>query len=249
VTDAEQAPAPSCRGLRSCGTPSGWRTGCRAGACRTAHNQDTRDYRRAKASPPPEQVEALAAGLARGADVSAAARSAGINPQTARTLAKSDPRVTAVLADQPATKAERQTRYLQAILTPGTSVTQAAEEADVSRAALRSWRRDATFAAAEQALLTWRTSATPGRATRHRRTVTPEQIEAFFDALASDPTLALTRAARMAGIDLGAIHYRADRDPDTAARLQALRPGSKRPILSSPTRDLPEIRTDLKDEA
>jgi hypothetical protein len=53
----------------------------------------------------------------------------------------------------------------------------------------------------------------------------------------------------MAGIDLGAIHYRADRDPDTAARLQALRPGSKRPILSSPTRDLPEIRTDLKDEA
>ncbi|MFF4344301.1 hypothetical protein ACFY00_30780 [Kitasatospora sp. NPDC001540] len=147
--------APKCAASpETCGTPSGWRTKGRCPACRAAHNQETRDRRRAKKAPPATEVAKLAFLVENGADLTAAARHLGMNPRTARVAAQTNARVAAAVANASAPfTAARQQTYLLSLFHGGD--TRASLEERPDGAVLAVWRSGPLFADAERSLRAW----------------------------------------------------------------------------------------------
>ncbi|MFD0405634.1 hypothetical protein [Kitasatospora sp. NPDC127116] len=144
-------------------------------------------------------------------------------------MPKDHPKIAEALARQggpdriPASRAARQADYLKALIDGNGVVTAAWRSSAVSESTLGRWRTDNRFAVAEQAIREWiaHRPVVPRKAYALR--ASENQFQRFLELL-QDASASIKDAAHEVGLGASTIRYKASRDADFKAQLEALRP-------------------------
>lgn len=198
-------------GQRLCGTPGGWRAGCRQWRCRTAHNAESTAYRGLDDS----QRMAVLALLRAGRTLEQAAEGAGLPPAAVSSAAAHDRELRGALdgLPVPVQQAARYGYYLGALIRTGGDGALAARVSALSGSALAERRgEDPGFAEAERAVLRW-IAGLPGADAEAPSGASAAAAQALEQG--ADPA----SAARRGGLTLAGMRAHASRHPRLAHAL------------------------------
>lgn len=209
---------------KSCGTPSGWRSGGRCPACRAAHNAEANRYRGLRL---PQREAALTA-LREGATPEEAARQAGVSLKSLRGSSSRDGELHLALAGhpQPLQLLARQGDFLAALTCTVGNFADAAQRIGLAPATVRQWRQgDPLYAAAEDAVTRWiAITAVEARddGRKRRGKIEDASLERAAELLEAGSTIA--EAAREIGVTGQGLRVASARHARLAAALPPLVP-------------------------
>lgn len=225
---------------KSCGTPSGWRSGGRCPKCRAAHNAETNRYRGLR----PDQRKATLDALRGGATPKEAAERVGVTLASLRLSSSRDSELRMALDGAPEglQLLAKQGDFLAALTHTAGDFAAAVRRVGITQATARRWRTgDPQYAAAENAVIKWVASAAVNA--RGGRRGSPKIPDDSLDLAAEllESGHGLSEAARRSGASVQGLRVASARHKRLAAALPPVGPrkgGSRSRLTADVEREL-----------